>query len=315
MNFTDFLLKNNVLLAPMAGVTDLSFRLICRKFNAGLAYSEMVSAKGLFYNSKNTHDLLASTPDDRPIAVQIFGREPTVLAKMAYQLQNLPIDIIDINMGCPTPKIVKNGEGSALMAEPKLVGQIVKEIASAVSLPVTVKIRKGINGLDNAVEIAKIVEENGAAAITVHPRTREEYYSGNADWSVITDVRNKVSIPVIGNGDITSPQLAKKMLQDTGCHAIMIGRAAQGYPWIFNEIHHYLKHNEILEPPSLPERKQLALLHCDMIIKQKGEYIGVREMRKHLSWYTKGFPNAAKMRSLINKVVSISDVINIFDSF
>ncbi len=314
MKLENINLDNNVFLAPMAGVTDLAFRLICKRFNAGLVYSEMVSAKGLFYNSRNTEELLETLPEERPVAVQIFGRDPYIMAKMADEIQKHPIDIIDINMGCPTPKIVRNGEGSALMAEPELVGKIVKEVSSAVSKPVTVKFRKGINGLDNAPEIAQIAEENGAAAVTVHPRTREEYYTGKADWSVIAKVRNKVSIPVIGSGDITDPQSAKQMITGTGCHAVMIGRAAQGNPWIFRDTVHFLKTGELLPQPSVKERKELALEHCLAVIKHKGEFIGIREMRKHLSWYTRGFPNAAKLRAQLNLVTTLEQIMKIFDN-
>ncbi len=314
MKLENINLENNVFLAPMAGVTDLAFRLICKRFNAGLVYSEMVSAKGLFYNSKNTEELLETQPEERPVAVQIFGRDPIIMAKMAYEIQKHPIDIIDINMGCPTPKIVRNGEGSALMAEPQLVGRIVKEVSSAVSKPVTVKIRKGINDLNNAAEIAQIAEENGASAVTVHPRTREEYYTGHADWEVIAQVRNKVSIPVIGSGDITGPESAKRMITETGCHAVMIGRAAQGNPWIFKETVHYLKTGELLPPPSPRERKELALEHCLAVVQQKGEFIGIREMRKHLAWYTRGFPKAAKLRQQMNQVSTLDNIRKIFDN-
>lgn len=295
-------LKNNVFLAPMAGVTDKVFRIICKEQGCGLVYSEMVSAKGLFYESKNTNKLLEIDKREMPTAVQLFGSEPQILAAMAKKLENYPIAFFDINMGCPAPKIVKNGEGSALMRNPKLIGEIVYAVSTAVNKPVTIKIRKGFNNnCINAQEIAQIAEKNGASAVAVHGRTREQYYSGDADWDIIKDVKKNVRIPVIGNGDITAPQKAKEMLDYTGCDAVMIGRAAQGNPWIFSRILKYLETGELIPEPDFNEKITLALRHLDMLVEDKGEFIAVREMRKHLGWYTKGMPNSSELRVCINK--------------
>lgn len=299
-------LKNNIFLAPMAGVTDLPFRTLCREMGCGLAYSEMVSAKGMFYNSKNTHKLLETAQDERPAAVQLFGSEPELLAKMAGMLENAPVDIIDVNMGCPAPKIVKNGEGSALTLKPELVGDIVAAMTASQKKPVTVKIRKGFDDRHiNAVEIAKTAEKNGAAAVTVHGRTREQYYSGKADWDIIREVKLAVEIPVIGNGDVSSPELAAEMLEYTGCDAVMIGRAAEGNPWIFKRILRYMETGELLPEPSPSEKIAMALRHARMLIEYKGEYVGVREMRKHISWYMKGVRGAAELRCRINSAESL----------
>lgn len=295
-------LKNNVFLAPMAGVTDRVFRVLCKEQGCGLVYSEMVSAKGLFYESKNTHKLLEIDEREMPAAVQLFGSEPKIMAAMAKKLEDYPIAIFDINMGCPAPKIVKNGEGSALTLKPELVGEIIYAVSTAVNKPVTVKFRKGFNNNNiNAPEIAEIAEKNGAAAVAVHGRTREQYYSGNADWDIIKEVKTRVKIPVIGNGDITGPEKAKEMLDYTGCDAIMIGRAAEGNPWIFKRTLKYLETGELLPEPSQREKMELALKHLDMLVEDKGEFIGVREMRKHLGWYTKGMPNSSELRVRINK--------------
>lgn len=298
-------IKNNVFLAPMAGVTDKPFRIICKEMGCGLVYSEMVSAKGMFYESKNTHKLLESDECERPLAVQIFGSDPKIMADMAKRIEDMPIDIIDVNMGCPAPKIVKNGEGSALMKTPELVGKIVKALVEGQKKPVTIKFRKGFDdSLINAVEIAKVAEANGASAVAVHGRTREQYYSGNADWDIIKSVKNAVNIPVIGNGDVDSPQKAKELLDYTGCDAIMIGRGAQGNPWIFKRTIHYIKTGELLPEPTATERAEMALRHAKMLIEYKGEFIGVREMRRHLSDYTKGLPGASSMRGKINTAES-----------
>ncbi len=288
-------LKNNVFLAPMAGVTDMPFRVICSEMGCGLVYSEMVSAKGLMYGSKNTEKLLSVDKRERPIAVQLFGSSPEILGKMAKSLEDAPIDIIDVNMGCPAPKIVKNGEGSALMKTPALVGEIVRSVVESQKKPVTVKFRKGFDdGSINAVEIAEIAEANGASAVAVHGRTREQYYSGKADWDIIKEVKKSVSIPVIGNGDVFSPQDAENLFDYTGCDAVMIGRGAQGNPWIFRRITKYLETGEILPPPDAGERMEVALRHLKMLVDFKGEYIGVREMRRHLSDYTKGISSNPK---------------------
>lgn len=294
-------LENNVFLAPMAGVTDLPFRILCKEMGCGLVYSEMVSAKGILYDNKNTTELLEIGPKERPVAVQLFGSDPEILGAMAKKIEPYPIDIIDVNMGCPAPKIVKNGEGSCLMKTPELVGKIVKSLVESQSKPVTIKFRKGFDDDHiNAVEIAKIAEANGASAVAVHGRTREQYYSGKADWDIIKQVKAVVNIPVIGNGDVFTPQDAKNLLEYTGCDAIMVGRGAQGNPWIFKRILHYLHTGEILPEPTAEERVEKALRHAEMLIDYKGEYIGVREMRKHMAWYMKGLPGAAELRGKLN---------------
>lgn len=294
-------LENNVFLAPMAGVTDLPFRILCKEMGCGLVYSEMVSAKGILYDNKNTTELLEIDPKERPVAVQLFGSDPEILGAMAKKIEPYPIDIIDVNMGCPAPKIVKNGEGSCLMKTPELVGKIVKSLVESQSKPVTIKFRKGFDDDHiNAVEIAKIAEANGASAVAVHGRTREQYYSGKADWDIIKQVKAAVNIPVIGNGDVFTPQDAKNLLEYTGCDAIMVGRGAQGNPWIFRRILHYLHTGEILPEPTAEERVEKALRHAEMLIDYKGEYIGVREMRKHMAWYMKGLPGAAELRGKLN---------------
>lgn len=295
--------ENNVFLAPMAGITDKVFRLICREMGCGLVYSEMVSAKGMQYNNKNTTVLLQVDERERPAAVQLFGHDPDVLGDMADKLNEYTdIDMLDINMGCPAPKIVKNGEGSALTLNPGLVGDIIASVSSRSNKPVTVKFRKGFNNSHiNAVEIAQIAEKNGAAAVAVHGRTREQYYSGKADWDIIREVKAALkNIPLIGNGDITCPQDARRMIDYTGCDAVMIGRAAQGNPFIFKRTVHYLETGELLPETTWEEKLDMAAKHLDMLVDYKGEYIGVREMRKHIGWYIKGIPHCAEMRVKIN---------------
>ena len=305
-------LDNNIFLAPMAGITDLPFRILCGEMGAGLVCTEMVSAKGLYYNNSNTEKLLEAGTGGAPLAVQLFGSEPEIMAESAERLCSdaaLKFGIIDINMGCPAAKIVKNGEGSALMRNPALAGRIIKAVSSAADRPVTVKIRKGFNsGNANAAEIAKIAEDNGAAAVTVHGRTRKQFYSGTADWDIIGKVRQAVKIPVIGNGDVNSPESAERMLRETGCDAVMVGRAAQGNPWIFKRILYRLKTGETLPEPELDEKKAMTLRHAGMLADFKGERVAVPEMRKHLCWYLKGIKNAAETKVKVNAAKSLDEI-------
>lgn len=309
MNIGNVKLKNSYILAPMAGVTDLPFRLLCREQGAGLLCMEMISAKALIYKNRNTKLLLEIHPEEFPVSLQLFGSEPDVICEAARQIEHLPFQILDINMGCPVPKIVKNGEGSALMNQPKLVHQIVKTLVQAIDKPVTVKIRKGFDDQHvNAVEIAKIIEDAGAAAVAVHGRTREQYYSGKADWEIIARVKEAVSIPVIGNGDVTSGEAALEMRRQTGCDGVMVGRGAQGNPWIFSELAEYERTGKMPERPGLDEIREMMLRHARLQIQYKGEYLGIREMRKHVSWYTKGLPGSAKLREAINRTESYEEL-------
>lgn len=296
-------LDNNVILAPMAGVTDMPFRLLCREQGAGLVCMEMVSAKAIYYNNKNTEALLDIHPLETPVSLQLFGSEPKLIAEMAKRIEERPFSILDFNMGCPVPKIVNNKEGSALMKDPRLAEEILSGLVKAVQKPVTVKIRKGFDEEHcNGVELAKIAESCGVAAIAVHGRTREQYYSGRADWDMIRRVKEAVKIPVIGNGDVDGPLAAVKMMEETGCDGVMIGRAAQGNPWIFRDTVRFLEDGVIPEPPDAIEKKQLILEHVRLQMAQKGEYTAVREMRKHLAWYTFGMPHSARFRQMINSM-------------
>lgn len=305
----DVTLDNNVILAPMAGVTDLPFRLLCKEQGAGLGCMEMISAKAVHYNNKNTEALLEIHPDEKPVSMQLFGSEPDIMAETAARLEERPFAVLDVNMGCPVPKVVNNHEGSALMKEPRLAGEIIHALVRAIRKPVTVKIRKGFDEDHiNAVELAKIAEENGAAAITVHGRTREQYYSGKADWDIIRQVKEAVSIPVIGNGDVTDAMSAKRMLEETGCDGIMVGRACRGNPWIFREITQYLDTGVIPERPTMEEVRKTILRHAKLQLQYKGDYIGIREMRKHVAWYTAGYPHSARLRQMVNEMESFEQL-------
>ena len=296
-------LDNNVILAPMAGVTDLPFRLLCKEQGAGLLCMEMVSAKAIMYKNKNTEELMAIDERELPVSLQLFGSEPDIIAKIAHQIEDRPFDILDINMGCPVPKIVNNGEGSALMKNPKLAGEIIEKTARAIKKPVTVKIRKGFDEDHvNAVEMARIAEASGAAAVAVHGRTREQFYSGKADWDIIRQVKEAVKIPVIGNGDLLTAEDVIAMYEQTGCDGFMIGRGAQGNPWIFKQVLSYFETGQVLEKPSFEEVTEMMLRHARMMLEFKGEYTGIREIRKHGAWYTAGYPNSAKLRVMINEV-------------
>ena len=311
-------LKNNLILGPMAGVTDLPFRLLCAEQGAGLLCMEMVSAKAILYNNKNTKAMLTIDEREHPVSLQLFGSDPQIMGDIAKRLEDegVPFDILDINMGCPVPKVVNNGEGSALMKQPLLAGQIVEAMAKATSRPVTVKIRKGFDDAHvNAPEMAYIAQESGAAAVAVHGRTREQYYSGQADWSVIRKVKENVQIPVIGNGDILTAADAIRMREETGCDGFMVARGAQGNPWIFAQILHEWETGEPLEKPSLQEMADMMLRHARMQIAFKGEYVGIREMRKHAAWYTGGYHGASHVRRALSEVESYSQLEELIHKF
>ena len=303
-------LDNPLVLAPMAGVTDLPFRLLCKEQGVGLICMEMVSAKAIYYKNKNTESLLEIHPDETPVSLQLFGSDPDIMSEMAKKIEERQFSILDINMGCPVPKVVNNGEGSALMKNPKLVREIVSKMSKAIEKPVTVKIRKGFDEEHvNAVEIAKIAEDAGAAAIAVHGRTREQYYSGKADWEIIAKVKEAVSIPVIGNGDVTDADSALRMMKETGCDGVMIGRAVQGNPWIFREILSQINEGIVLPRPTMEEMRDMIIRHAKLQLEYKGEYTAIREMRKHVSWYTTGLPGSAKFRKHVNEMETLEGLI------
>ena len=302
-------LEQNIILAPMAGVTDLPFRLLCKEQGCGLTVTEMVSAKAILYHNRNTEELLRTEPAEQPVAVQLFGSDPAIMAEIAAQVAEGPYAIIDVNMGCPVPKIVKNGEGSALMRDPQKAQAVLAAMVKAVKKPVTVKFRKGFDeGSVNAVEFAKMAESCGVAAVAVHGRTREQYYSGKADWEIIRKVKEAVKIPVIGNGDIFTPEDGARMLSKTGCDGIMVARGAKGNPWIFSRLNHYLETGELLPGPDGKEIREMILRHSRMLAQYKGEKPAMRQMRGHVAWYTKGLPNSAAMRNEINQVETMEEL-------
>lgn len=306
-------LKNNLILAPMAGVTDLPFRLLCKEQGAGLLCMEMVSAKAILYKNRNTEELLQIEEGERPVSLQLFGSDPDVISEMAKQIEERPFDILDINMGCPVPKVVNNGDGSALMKNPLLAGKIIEKTVKAINKPVTVKIRKGFDEAHiNAVELAHVAEESGASAVAVHGRTREQYYSGKADWEIIRKVKEAVRIPVIGNGDLTCGADVIAMEELTGCDGFMIARGAQGNPWIFKQILYYMETGKEMEKPDFKEMTDMLLRHAGLLLEYKGEYTGIREMRKHASWYTAGYRNSSKIRGKINEVENFEQLKALF---
>lgn len=311
MKIGNVTLDNKVFLSPMAGVTDLPFRLICKEQDCGMLYTEMINAKALCYDDQNTKKMLKIEEEEHPVAVQIFGSDPAFMGGAAEILNEYPNEILDINMGCPAPKVIKNGDGSALMKNPKLAEEVLKSVVKNSKKPVTLKIRKGWDDNNiNAVEIAKIAEASGISALAIHGRTREQYYSGKADWDIIAKIKENINIPVIGNGDVFEVEDAINMINKTNCDAIMIGRGAQGNPWIFKRINHYMKTGEILPEPTGEEKINTALKHLKLAIDEHGEYVAVREMRKHIAWYLKGLRGSARLRDEINKIESYEEVVN-----
>ena len=316
MKIGNIQLDNEVFLSPMAGVTDLPFRLICKEKGCGMLYTEMINAKALCYDDENTKRMLKIEDEEHPIAVQIFGSDPEFMGKAAAIMNEYPNEILDINMGCPAPKVIKNGDGSALMRNPKLAAEVLSSVVKNSKKPVTLKIRKGWDDDSvNAVEIAKIAEECGISALAIHGRTREQFYSGKADWDIIAKIKQSINIPVIGNGDVFEVQDAVNMLEKTKCDAIMIGRGAQGNPWIFKRINHYMKTGEILPEPTVEEKITTAIKHMNLAVAEHGEYVAVREMRKHIGWYLKGLKNSAKYRDQINKITDYKEVITMLEEY
>ena len=309
-------LDNEVFLSPMAGVTDLPFRTICKEKGCGMLYTEMINAKALCYDDENTKKMLNLEDDGHPVAVQIFGSDPEYMGKAASIMNQYTNDILDINMGCPAPKVIKNGDGSALMRNPKLAAEVLTAVVKNSEKPVTLKIRKGWDDNSvNALEIAKIAEECGISALAIHGRTREQFYSGKADWDIIAEIKQSINIPVIGNGDVFDVQDAVNMLEKTKCDAIMIGRGSQGNPWIFNRINHYMKTGEVLPEPTLEEKISTAIKHMNLAVAEHGEYVAVREMRKHIGWYLKGLKNSARYRDQINKITDYKEVISMLEEY
>ena len=309
-------LDNEVFLSPMAGVTDLPFRTICKEKGCGMLNTEMINAKALCYDDENTKKMLNLEDDGHPVAVQIFGSDPEYMGKAASIMNQYTNDILDINMGCPAPKVIKNGDGSALMRNPKLAAEVLTAVVKNSKKPVTLKIRKGWDDNSvNALEIAKIAEECGISALAIHGRTREQFYSGKADWDIIAEIKQSINIPVIGNGDVFDVQDAVNMLEKTKCDAIMIGRGSQGNPWIFNRINHYMKTGEVLPEPTLEEKISTAIKHMNLAVAEHGEYVAVREMRKHIGWYLKGLKNSAKYRDQINKITDYKEVISMLEEY
>lgn len=306
----------NLALGPMAGVTDLPFRVLCKEQGADLIYTEMVSAKGIYYKNKNTDALLEIREDERPVALQLFGSDPEIMGSMAAAIEHRNFDILDINMGCPVPKVVNNGEGSAMLKTPELAGKVVESIARSINKPVSVKFRIGYEEPDkNIVDFAKRMEASGAKLIAVHGRTRAQYYSGSADWNTIAQIKKAVSIPVLGNGDVFTPQDAKAILEQTECDGIMIARGVRGNPWLFKQIKAYLATGELIPKPDCEELVQMVLRHGKLQVEWKGENIGIKEMRKHVAWYTTGYKNSAKLRGRVNEINTYEDLEEVMYTF